>query len=245
MSSNPLITSKAFEQNSKELLNDKTFTIQGTISKIQISLIVILLAGCYTWNMLAHGFSDKAHMLTLASAIAGFILALFTAFKPANAKLTTIPYAICEGLFLGSISFAYQALFNGVVVKAVGLTFLALFSMLFLYKSGMIKATDKFKKVIIISTISIAVFYLIALLGTFLGFRFTLFDGGIIGIGVSFAICAVAALNFIIDFDFIEKAKENELPSDFEWYGAFTLLVTLIWLYIEVLRLLSLLSNRD
>ena len=109
----------------------------------------------------------------------------------------------------------------------------------------MIKATDKFKKVIIISTISIAVFYLIALLGTFLGFRFTLFDGGIIGIGVSFAICAVAALNFIIDFDFIEKAKENELPSDFEWYGAFTLLVTLIWLYIEVLRLLSLLSNRD
>ena len=242
MTSNPMLNSRVQEN---VILDAKPMTVQGAVNKTLILLAVVVLSSIYTWYLCATGFADKASLLSIVGAIAGFILAIITSFNPKASKYTAPAYAICEGLLVGAVSFMYNMAYNGIVVNAVGITFLALFTMLLLYKSRVIQATPTFRKVILISTIAIAIFYLAGFIGALLGHPMTIFNGSMIGIGVSLVICIIAALNFVLDFDFIEQGANNNIPDYFEWYGGFALLVTVIWLYFEILRLLAQLSRRD
>ena len=227
------------------ILEGRPMTIAGAVNKTAILLGIVVLVAYYAWNLCAGGFADKANLLLTIGAIAGFILAIITSFNPKSASITAPAYALCEGLVVGVVSYAYGAMFDGIVFNALGITILALFTMLFLYKTGVIKATPMFKKVLFITTCAVMVFYLVGFIGALMGHPMTIFNGGLMGIGVSALICAIAAFNFVVDFDFIEQGERNMLPDYFEWYGAFGLLVTLVWLYLEVLRLLAQLQRRD
>jgi len=242
MSSNPMLNPKVMEN---VILDSKPMTIQGAINKTLILLAIVVASGAYTWNLLLNGFLDKANLFMIGAVIASLILGFVTIFNPKVAKITAPVYALCEGLLLGAVSCAYNQAFNGIALNAVGITVLALFVMLFLYTSGTIKATPMFRKVILISTIAVFIFYLAGWIGQLFGHPMTVFNGSLMGIVISAVICLVAAFNFIIDFDIIEQGERNNLPDYFEWYGGFALLVTMIWLYIEVLRLLAQLQNRD
>ena len=242
MSSNPM-TKIDIKEN--VILDSKPMTISGTINKTAILLGIVVFIAYYTWTLCAQGYTDKANIFLTGGIIAGFLLAITTIFNPKISPFTAPMYAVCEGLALGIISYSYGSAFDGIIQNAIGITILALFSMLFLYKTKAIQATETFKKVIFTSTLAVAIFYLVGINGALMGHPMTLFNGGALGIGVSLLICAIAAFNFIMDFDFIEQGEKRLYPSHFEWYGGFTLLVTLIWLYLEVLRLLAQLNSRD
>lgn len=242
MSSNPMIKSYIVQD---VVIEGRPMSISGAINKSLILLGIVVVVAYYAWTICAGGFLDKANIILIGSSIAGLILALITSFNPKASPITAPAYAICEGLVVGVVSYAYGAMFDGIVFDALGITILALFTMLFLYKTGILKATPTFRKVIFVSTLAIAIFYFAGFIGALLGHPMTIFNGGLLGIGVSLLICVIAAFNFIVDFDFIEQGERNMLPAHFEWYGAFALLVTLIWLYLEVLRLLAQLSKRD
>ena len=244
MSSNPLLNAKTFEKAS-DLTLEKPMSISGTANKTILLLMIVIGVAFYAWNICVNGYGDKANLLLMGGAIAGLILALISAFKPSASPITAPAYAICEGFVVGVISYAYGKEHSGIIVNAIGITILALLSMLFLYKTGIIKASPMFKKVILTSTIAVGIFYIAGIIGAFLGHPMTIFNGGLLGIGVSLLFSVVAAFNFIIDFDFIEKGSQNNLPNYFEWYGGLSLLITLIWLYLEVLRLLAQLGNRN
>lgn len=242
MSSNPMIKSNIAEN---VILEGRPMTISGAINKTAILLGIVVLVAYYAWTICASGYSDKANLFLIGGSIAGLILAIVASFNPKSAPLTAPAYAVCEGLVVGTISYAYGSMFSGIVQNALGITIIALFAMLFLYKTRIIQATPTFRKVIFTSTVAIAIFYLVGFIGALLGHPMTIFNGGLLGIVVSILICAIAAFNFIIDFDFIEQGERNLLPSYFEWYGGFALLVTLVWLYLEVLRLLAQLNSRN
>ncbi len=242
MTSNPMLNSRVAEN---VVMDSKPMTVQGAINKTMILLGIVVLSGYYTWTLCAQGFADKAMLLATVSAIAGLVLAIIASFNPKSSKITAPAYAICEGLLVGSVSYAYAALYDGIVLHAVGITLLVMFVMLFLYKTRLIQATDTFRRVVFISTVAIAIFYLVGFIGSLLGHPMTIFNGSMMGIGVSLLICVIAALNFVLDFDFIERGSENNLPDYFEWYGGFALLVTVIWLYFEILRLLAQLNRRN
>lgn len=242
MTSNPMLNANVAQN---VILDSKPMTITGAVNKTLALLAIVAACGFISWDICAKGFLDKASLIMTMSAIAGLVLALITCFRPKTANITAPAYAICEGLLVGAISFAYNAAYGGIVVNAIVITLLALFSMLFLYRARVLQATPTFRKVIITSTIAIAIFYLVGFIGALIGHPMTIFNGGMVGIVVSLVICVIAALNFILDFDFIERGELNGLPDYFEWYGAFGLLVTVIWLYIEVLRLLAQLNRRN
>ncbi len=241
MTSNPMLTPRVIEN---VMVDSKPMTIQGTINKSLILLGLVILSGTYAWNLVGTGFTDKAQIIYVASAIVGLILAIVTSFKPHLSKYTAPAYALVEGLFVGTVSAVYNAAFQGIVLDAVSLTVLTLVIMLFLYKSQIIRATARFQQVIAISTLAVLIFYLAGWIGAFLGHPMTVFNGSIMGIVISSVICIIAALNFILDFDFIVKGEQNNLPGHFEWYYGFGLLVTLIWLYLEILRLLAQFAKR-
>ena len=247
MSSNPLLKKYASNDYIKvdTLDENKIMTTQGTIAKTALLLGIVVLVAYYAWTLCASGYADKAQMFLIGGAIAGLVLAIITSFKPDASPITAPAYAACEGLVVGVASYAYGQAFGGIIFNAIGITILTLFTMLFLYTTGVIKATPTFKKVVLTSTVAVFIFYLIGFIGALLGHPMTVFNGGTAGIIISLLICGVAASNFIIDFDFIEQGAKNALPKYFEWYGGFALLVTLIWLYLEVLRLLAQLNSRD
>ena len=225
------------------VVNGQVMTVNGTLDKTFLLFLCAILPAAYTWNQFTLGFTDKAYMLMTVGAIVGFIFALIVAFT--KNKFLTPLYAMCEGLFLGGISAVFNAQYPGIVIQAVLGTFAAMFSMLGLYRIGAIKCTDKFRSVIFTATISIAVLYLIQWIGSFFHYSIpAIFGTGTIGIGFSVIVVAIAALNLILDFDFIERGTQAMLPKDYEWYGAFGLMVTLVWLYIEILRLLAKLRDR-
>lgn len=242
MTSNPMIQSRVYEN---VMLDSKPMTVGGTINKILLLLGIVVLSGAFTWYLSMNGFSDKVSLLSLASLIVGFGLALFTAFNPTQAKITAPVYAVCEGLLLGGISYMFNAYYEGIVINAIAITILAMLSMLLLYRFKLIRATEKFRSVIAISTTAILIFYLAGFIGALFGHPMTIFNGGMLGIGVSLLICIIASLNFIFDFNFIEEGANKCAPETYEWYGAFSLLLTLVWLYLEVLRLLAQLNRRN
>lgn len=245
MTSNPMAQDRVYENIG---VSDRPMTISGTINKTLTLLLIVAIIATYTWNLVLTGFMDKAIILTWGGIGVGFIVALFTIFKPKYAMPLSIVYAFCEGLALGAISALYEAQFHGIVAQAVGATFLTLLSMLVLYRIGAIRATEKFRAVVVTATFGIMIFYLINILLSFFApaiLKFNpIWDAGPIGIGFSAFVIVIAALNFILDFNFIEKGASAMMPKYFEWYGGFSLLVTLIWLYLEILRLLSKLNRK-
>ncbi len=227
-------------------LESEPMTVNGSINKTFILLACTFLAACYTWGLAMSGFSDKAQILTNGGAIVGFILAMVIIFTRKALHILTPIYAIAEGFFIGGISAVYAAQYAGIVTQAVLATFAVLAIMLLLFQSGAVKCTDKFRSVILTATLSVGAIYLIQIVASIFGRGIPqIFTSSPIGIGFSVVVVLIAAFNLIIDFDFIEKGAENMLPKTYEWYGAFGLMVSLIWLYIEILRLLAKTQNRN
>lgn len=182
----------------------------------------------------------------IVGSIGGFITAMITSFNPKKAGVLAPIYAILEGLFLGGISAFFEARYPGLVMRAVTLTFGVFIGMLFIYRSGLIKVTSKLRRGIVGATLGVGIIYLISWIAEMFGVNTSfLFGGGQFGIIFSLAVIGIAAFNLLLDFDFIENASNMGAPKYMEWYGAFSLMVTLVWLYIEILRLLSKLSSRD
>ncbi len=240
MTSNPMIRNSRAEE---VVFDSAPMTVSGSVNKTLLLTGIVVLCALFSWHIFAQGYTDKAYLIMGVSSIAGFILAMIAFFKPTTSPVTAPAYAICEGLLVGAVSYSYNAIYDGIVVNAVALTLLTLLTMLFLYKTKVIQATEKFRKIVVTATAAIAIFYIVGFVAALLGHPMTVFNGGIYGIVLSLVICAVAAFNFILDFDFIEKG-EGRLPDYFEWYAGLSLLVTVIWLYFEILRLLAQLNSR-
>ncbi len=242
--SNPLFNQNVQEQ--ARVLDGEPMTVNGAVNKTLILLACLFIAACYTWFLAFSGFADKAQLLTVGGAIAGFILAMVIIFTRKAMHVLAPLYTVCEGFFLGGISAVYAAQYAGIVMQAVLCTFAALFSMLALYRFGVIRCTEKLRAVIFTATLSVALVYLIQIIASFFGRGIPqIFTASPIGIGFSVIVVAIAALNLIIDFDFIERGSQGLFEKKYEWYGAFGLMVSLIWLYLEILRLLAKLSDRN
>tara|TARA_B100000475_G_scaffold194715_1_gene170547 strand:+ start:283 stop:933 length:651 start_codon:yes stop_codon:yes gene_type:complete len=215
-------------------------TIKGTVDKTAISLVLLIASAYYT-------FSPNMESMILFGSIGGLILAIVTIFKKDWAPYTVPLYAILEGLALGSISYFYNTQYEGIVLQAISLTVLILFSLLFAYRTKIIKPTENFKLGVFAATGGIVLLYFINFIMGFFGTGISLLspqNSSMMSIGISLAIIVVASLNLVIDFDFIEEGAEKGAPKYMEWYGAFGLLVTLIWLYLEILRMLAKLRSR-
>jgi len=222
-------------------------TLNGTVGKTAILLILSLITAAFAWQQIEFTADGAASGMAYVwgGAIGGFVLAMVTVFKKAWAPVTAPMYALVEGLFLGGISAMYNHLYQGIVLQAVMLTFGTLFALLFAYRSGLIKATENFKLGVVAATGGIFVIYLATAVLRLFNINIPyIHDSGLIGIGFSLFVVVVAALNLVLDFDFIESGVEHGAPKYMEWYGAFGLMVTLVWLYIEFLRLLAKLQRR-
>ena len=218
-------------------------TINGTVNKTSLLLMIVVFAAGYTWNLTVRGQNPQAWMM--GGAIGGFVLALVTCLKKPWAPVTAPMYAVAEGLFLGALSAIFESKFPGIVLSAVGLTFGTLFSLLLAYRTGLIRATENFKLGVFAATGAIALLYLVTFILGLFSIQIPYIHGsGMIGIGFSAFVVVVAAMNLVLDFDFIEQGSQNGAPKYMEWFGAFGLMVTLIWLYIEILRLLVKLRDR-
>ena len=214
-------------------------TLSGTVNKTGISLLLVIISAGYTWG------NPAMHVLMLPAGIIGFILALATVFKPTIGHITVPAYAVAQGILLGVISMYFNAMYPGIVVQAVFLTFGTLGALLLAYKSGLIAATENFKLGVAAATGGIAILYLINFVMGFFGSGVGIISSNNnMGILFSGFVVVIAALNLVLDFDFIEEGAEMGAPKYMEWYGAFGLLVTLIWLYLEILRLLAKLQSR-
>lgn len=236
--SNPALNERAFR--GVAALGD-AMTLQGTVNKTGLLLLCVVVTSAWTWGLLYSNQPEAALPWMLGGLLGGFVVALVTIFKKNWAPITAPLYALLEGLALGGISALFEKMYPGVAIQAVGLTFGTLFVMLLAYKSGIIKATQGFKIGVIAATGGIAVFYLIEMvLGMVFHMQVPAINGsGPWGIAFSLFVVVIAALNLVLDFDMIETGVRGGAPKYMEWYAAFGLMVTLIWLYLEILRLLA------
>ena len=248
---NPTLTEKIFDKSLHETAGSfGVMSIRGTMNKFGFLLLMVMASAMFIWNIYAEGNFQTATTLMLVGAIGGFILALVIMFKPTWAAYIVPAYGILEGLFIGGISAFFNQMFAksypNIIIHAVGLTMGVALAMFLLYNFRIITVTNKFRSIIMSATMGIGLFYLIVwilgLFGVNMGFAF---DSSPLSIGISLFIVGIAALNLLLDFDAIEKAAEMGAPKYMEWYGAFGLLVTLVWLYLEILKLLSNLNSRD
>jgi uncharacterized YccA/Bax inhibitor family protein len=246
MTGNPTLNENTFTNLQETRSSGQAMTIQGAVNKTAILLFLAVVAGSYTWGLVFKGNTAAIMPWMMGGAIAGFIFALVTCFKKEWSAVTAPVYALCEGVFLGGVSAMLEAKYPGLVLQAVMLTFGTLAALLFVYKAGLIRATENFKRGVFAATGGIALLYLTTWILGFFGIHIpSIYGNGIIGIGFSLFVVVVAAMNLVIDFDFIEKGAEAGAPKYMEWYGAFGLMVTLVWLYLEILRLLAKLRSRD
>ena len=221
-------------------------TIQGTVNKTSILLVLVVIAASFTWHMYFAGEGAAVMPWTFGGAIAGFVIGLVTIFKKEWSPATSPLYAICEGLFIGGLSSILEARFSGIVLQAVMLTFGTLAALLGAYKTGLIVASDKFKRGVIAATGGIMLVYVATMILGFFHVQVPfIYGSSLMSIGFSIVVVIIAALNLVIDFDFIEQGAKYGAPKYLEWYAAFGLLVTLVWLYLEILRLLSKINRRD
>ncbi len=228
-------------------------TLNGTVNKTGILLLLSVLTAAFAWTQSVVTSPDGTAMVApgvtiyaLAGAIGGFILAMVTVFKKTWSPVTAPLYALVEGFFLGAISAVFELKYPGIVFQAVVLTFGTLGALLAAYRSGLIRATENFKLGVVAATGGIALVYLVSMGLRLFGKDIPLIhESGLVGIGFSLFVVVIAALNLVLDFDIIESGVEAGAPKYMEWYGAFGLMVTLVWLYIEFLRLLAKLQSRD
>lgn len=246
-SGNPTLSEKNFEKTIYSTGDAGVMTEKGTLNKFGLLMILVLGSASFTWKAAADGVNVMPWII--GSAIGGLIIALVLAFKPIWASFLAPVYALVEGVFVGGISAFYNDAFSqiapNIVMQAVGITFGVVIAMFALYRFGIIKATEKFKAIVFTATAGIAIFYLLAFVLRFFGIDMPLIhSSGTWGIVFSLAVVSIAALNLILDFDMIEQGSAMGAPKYMEWYGAFGLLVTIVWLYIEILRLLSKFAKR-
>ena len=243
---NPTLNDNTFAIPGRSIVAGESMTIQGTVNRTGVLLLLVLLTAAWIWDQYYTSPDQRAITVwLLGGAIGGFIVALVTVFKKQWAAVTAPLYALLEGLVLGGISAMLEGRYPGIVIQAVGLTFGTLVGLLLAYKSGLIRATENFKLGVVAATGGIAIIYLVTMvLGLFGVHMPYIHESGLIGIGFSLFVVVVAALNLVLDFDFIENGARQGAPKYMEWYGAFGLMVTLIWLYIEILRLLSKMRER-
>jgi uncharacterized YccA/Bax inhibitor family protein len=222
-------------------------TLNGTVNKTGILLVCAIATAAWTWHVFlqSRDIADVAPLM-MGGAIGGFVFALVTIFKKEWSAVTAPIYALLEGLVLGGLSSLLEVRYPGIAIEAVSLTFGTLLVLLLIYSTGIIKVSQKFRIGIVAATGGIALFYLMEMVLGMFGVRFGAINGsGAIGIGFSLFVVAIAALNLVLDFDFIERGVQAGAPKYMEWYGAFGIMVTLIWLYLEILRLLSKMRSRN
>ena len=242
--SNPVLSDKRFE-NFAEL--GGRMTLEGTVNKTGLLLLCSIATAAYTWHLFNQSHS-AAEMLPLLwiGTLGGLVCAVITMFKKEWAAVTAPAYSLLEGLALGAISSVFELRFPGIAIQSVSLTFGTLLVLLLAYRSGLIPVTQKFRMGIVAATGALMVFYLLQFALGFFGIRFASVNGsGIVGIGFSLVVVGVAALNLVLDFDSIENGVRMGAPKYMEWYGAFGIMVTLVWLYLEMIRLLSKIRGRN
>ena len=236
---NPVLTTNAF--NIQSDYTDK-MTIGGTVNKTFLSLLILVGSAYYSWTNIG-----IANILVLPSIVISFIVAIIT-IRNKHWSPTTVPiYAVLQGIFLGVISNMFNSMYEGIVITAVSYTLCILFALLSIYRLGLIKATENFKLGIAAATGGIALLYIINLVMSFFGSGIPLMDinnASMMSIGFSVFVIIIAALSLVVDFDFIEEGAEKGAPKYMEWFGAFGLMVTLVWLYLEILKLLAKLNSR-
>ena len=237
-SSNPAFT-RGFENNTTSLPLSERMTLDGAVNKTGILLSLCFGGAFIGWNI---------PVLIIPAVIIGFILALVTIFRSKEKAGTTAPlYALAQGIALGGITLMYENAFDGIAIQAIGLTFGILASLLLCYKSGYIKPTENFRLMVGAGIGGIFILYMVSFVMSFFGGGLSLLsptNGSLMSIGLSFGIVCFASLSLVLDFDFIEEGAEKGLPKYMEWYGAFSLMITLIWLYLEILRLLAKIRSR-
>lgn len=249
-SGNPALAEKRFRDTVLDdvVTYENAMTVRGTLQKFGFLMIMVLGTALYSWKEFASG--GNAMPLILVGAFGGLIIAIILTFKKEWSPFLAPAYALLEGLFVGAISAYYSYVFAAkapfIIMNAVGLTLACAVAMYLLYSFKIIQATQKFKAIVMTATAGIGIFYLLTWVLSFFGVNLPfLHEGSLMGIGFSLFVVAIAALNLILDFDMIEQGAALGAPKYMEWYGAFGLLVTIVWLYIEILRLLSKLSSRD
>ncbi len=248
--SNPALSGEAF-RGEGVAYGGESMTISGAVNKTGLLVILCVATAAWTWNRFFAASSPEEAMQSIglpimAGGIGGFIVAMVTIFKKEWSAVTAPIYALLEGLVLGGVSAMLEMRFHGIAIQAVALTLGVLIAMLLAYRSGLIKVTDKLRLGIVAATGGIAVFYFLQFILGFFGIHFTTINGATpIGIGFSVLVVAIAALNLVLDFDLIENAARSGAPKYMEWYSAFALMITLVWLYFEILRLLSKVRSRQ
>ena len=239
-SGNPSFGKNTYDKVGRAINSSQAMTVNGAIGKTGILLALVALGAITTWNMFNNiTYSNLIMPLFWSGLVGGLVISLIITFKKTMAPYLSPVYAILKGLALGGISAILNAYYPGIAFQAIVLTLIVTTIMLILYRLRVIRATQKFKSIIFIATASIGVFYLISFILSFFGITSPAFAATPLGIGISVFVVIIAALNLIIDFDFIEQGAACQAPKYMEWYGAFGLMVTLIWLYIEILRLLA------
>jgi uncharacterized YccA/Bax inhibitor family protein len=249
-SGNPALSENKFRDTvlADVVTHENAMTINGTLQKFGFLFLMVLGTAFYSWKEFAEG--GNVVPLIWVGALGGLVVAIILVFKQQWSPYLAPLYALLEGLFVGAVSAMYNYAFAekapNIVINAVGLTFGVAIAMYLLYSFRIIKATEKFKSVVITATVGIAIFYVIVLVLRMFGFDNMPFlhEGSTFGIIFSLFVVTIAALNLILDFDMVEKGAEMGAPKYMEWYGAFGLLVTIVWLYLEILRLLSKISGR-
>ena len=243
-SGNPVLNDNVFSRT-QAAAGEEPMTLQGAVQKTAVLLLLVVAASCVAWGQLRvnPAYAMKWSMIW---AIAGFVAAMVTVFKKSWAPVTAPIYAVLEGLLLGVLSSLFELRYPGIVIQAVGLTFGTLAALLLAYRSGLIKATQNFRLGVFAATGGICLLYLVDIGMAFFGHRIPMIhESGWVGIGFSLFVVGIAALNLVLDFDFIERGAQSNQAKYMEWYAGFGLVVTLVWLYLEILRLLAKRRSRD
>lgn len=248
---NPVLNDKVFKRSESERRSSAVMTVKGTMTKTLLLLLMVAAGAAYTWKVFYESLDPSSVTPYMyGGLIGGFVLALIISFAPKTAQYLSPFYAAGEGLALGGISAMFNALFAetapNIIFNAVALTILTAVVMFTIYRKQIIKVTDKFKKVILISLTTILIYYVVCIILKLCGVNLDILEGGnILSIVISIVIVGVAAFSLLIDFDYITKSSQMGAPKYMEWYGAFGLVVTLVWLYLEILKLLSKFANRN
>ncbi|HST42761.1 MAG TPA: Bax inhibitor-1/YccA family protein [Conexibacter sp.] len=233
--SNPAL--KAFGRVGAGVGTDR-MTIRGTVNKTLVLLTICFIAGATAYGATAN--NEDVVAVVLPAALIGLVVAIATIFKPQWSPWTSPIYALVEGVLLGAITALFEQEYPGIAIQAAGLTFAVAAVMLVVYQTRIIKVTDKFRMGVVAATGAIFLFYIVCFVLALFGMEVApLNDASPLGIGISLVIVGVAALNLVLDFDFIDRSSQAGAPKVMEWFGAFSLLVTLVWLYLEILRLLA------
>lgn len=242
-SNNPALSEKIFRRESGQITGE-TMTVRGAINKFGFLLLMVIAGAAYTWHLFDQYKLQTMNTMMYVGLFGGLITAFVIIFKPKLSAYLAPAYGLLEGFFLGAISVTFNEMFKetypGIIIQAVGLTFGVAIAMFLLYNFRIIKVTNKFRSILISATLGIAIFYFITIILRLFGVNVAfMYDSSLLGIGISLFVVAIAALNLLLDFDMIEQGARQGAPKFMEWYGAFGLLVTLVWLYLEILKLLS------